>query len=776
MNLSEHKAVVDLTNCDREAIQFLGHVQSFGCLIAVSEHWEITHVSGSAETILQKTPEDLLGRMLTDVFSDSSIHELRTRLQLLSGEDAVERLFSVSLLKEEAGVFDLAMYRANSKIVFEIEQHDGNLRKDQSAYIRPMIQRLQKEETVQSLCDTAARHIRTLTGFDRVMVYKFHPDQTGEVIAESLQRGVDTFYGLRYPATDIPAQARDLYRRNLLRIISDVEDKISPIFSHEQGDAAQIDLSLSGLRAVSPIHIEYLRNMGVQASMSISIIVRGKLWGLFACHHYQERRLSYETRTAAELFGQLFSFILGQAEQDAEQKAVNHSRALHDQIMGSLAAGSTMAESFDAVSAALKSVIPFDGVARWTNHVFHQSGVTPGLEECQLLANFLIRQEKGEIFTSSKLSSEYPPARAFVDRGAGLLAIPVSRSPRDYIMLFRSEVKKHVQWAGNPEKSVEHGPNGDRLTPRKSFETWQQMVEGESAPWTKTEIAIADSMRITIMEVVLKMSEVAQAEKVQAQGRQELLIAELNHRVRNILNLIRGLVNQSKSESRSVAEFTDIVGGRIHALARAHDQITRENWSPASLKNLIQTEVDAYLGEKSDRVMVSGPDAFVQPEAFTTLSLVIHELTTNSAKYGALSDSTGEIKITLKRGDGDELYIEWRESGGPAVRAPGRKGFGSTIIERSIPFELKGAAEVRYHLLGLEADFCIPTRFVNFMTEQNERPALHQLAALRVVDLQFHMCFGYLLLLIKLQNEIGSRGAPKEMLLNELAKSLKNHV
>lgn len=712
---------MDLSNCDREPIQFLGHVQTFGCLIAVSGFWEITHASGTVEKLLMQSPVELLGKQLGEIFLDSSIHDLRTRFQLLSGPDAVERLFGVRLLKDSEDLFDLALYRTDLDIVIEIEPNVGSLRKDQASYLRPMIDRLRKEDTIEALCETAARYIRSMTGFDRVMVYKFHPDQTGEVIAESLKLGVDSFFGLRYPASDIPIQARELYRRNLLRIISDVDDDVSPIYSDSSRADAPIDLSLSGLRAVSPIHIEYLRNMGVQASMSISIVVRGKLWGLFALHHYQPRVLSYETRTASELFAQLFSFILDQIERDTEQKAVARSRDLHDKIMGNLASGFSMAESFDAVSSALRTVIPCDGIARWTDESFHQIGTTPTADECKLLARFLISRERGEVYATSKLSAEYPQARKFLPRAAGLMAIPVSRSPRDYILLFRSELKKQVSWAGNPDKPVNSGPNGDRLNPRKSFETWQQLVEGESAPWTQGEIASADSMRVTIMEVVLRMGESTQADRTRAQERQELLIAELNHRVRNILNLIRGLVNQTKSEARSVTEFTEIVGGRIHALSRAHDQITRENWSPASLKMLIRTEVEAFLGEKSERVSLTGPDALVQPEAFTTLSLVIHELTTNSAKYGALSDSTGEIRVTLEQGDGGELYLGWQESGGPVVRAPTRKGFGSTVIERSIPFELRGTSDVRFELTGLAADFCIPSRYISFMDAPAER-------------------------------------------------------
>jgi len=200
------------------------------------------------------------------------------------------------------------------------------------------------------------------------------------------------------------------------------------------------------------------------------------------------------------------------------------------------------------------------------------------------------------------------------------------------------------------------------------------------------------------------------------------LIAELNHRVRNILNLIKGLINQSRDEAISIAEFTDIVGGRVHALARAHDQITKENWSPASVYELIETEAQAYLKSETTRINMTGPDALVTPQAFTTLSLVMHELMTNAMKYGSLSDSRGNVDVQFVKEEDGALVINWREKGGPPIRTPPtRKGFGTTIIDRSIPFELNGEASVTYKVSGLEASFMIPPAYIStFQTHETK--------------------------------------------------------
>ncbi|MCJ2103016.1 HWE histidine kinase domain-containing protein [Methylobacterium sp. E-046] len=253
------------------------------------------------------------------------------------------------------------------------------------------------------------------------------------------------------------------------------------------------------------------------------------------------------------------------------------------------------------------------------------------------------------------------------------------------------------------------GPNGVRLTPRKSFEAWREVVHGRSLPWTDAEARTAEALRVTLLEVILRLSDTAERERKEAQERQELLIAELNHRVRNILNLIRGVVTQSRASAGEAEDFTAVVGDRIQALARAHDQVTSANCGPGSLAELLTVEASAYLGAKADRVVL---DVLLEPQAFTTMALVVHELMTNSAKYGVLSDSGGRVDVRWERDEFDSLVMHWAETGGPAVKAPTRRGFGSTIIERSVPYELKGEAEVRYALTGLTGRFSIPAAFV----------------------------------------------------------------
>ncbi|GLQ21863.1 HWE histidine kinase domain-containing protein [Algimonas porphyrae] len=708
---SPSHADVDLTNCDREPIHIPGRIQSFGALLAFTPDWLVARASENATPFLGLPYDDLIGRDIGDLFSPEIVHHIRGSLQMLSHGDSVERIFGIDL-RQDGTLFDLAVHLSGRTIVMEAEQHSGQSRQDYIGYIRPMIDRIRKADTIENVCAISARQIKMLTGFGRVMVYRFLEDGSGQVIAENKSQHMESFLGLRYPASDIPRQARALYSRNLLRIIADISDPGCAVLPATDASGEPLDLSLSTLRAVSPIHIEYLRNMGVGASLSISIMVQGKLWGLIACHHNTPRSLSLELRSAAELFAQLFGYILTETEAETARLHDVQARMLHDRIMAELADGQSIADNFSLFARTIKDAIPYTGIVSWTHGHFQSEGLTPTKEQFKALAHFLNTTAVSDVFATQHLSRLFAPASDYIDVAAGVLALPVSRSPRDYIVLFREPVTKDVKWGGNPEKPVTMGPNGDRLTPRESFAAWKQTVHDESRPWSERERRAADSLRVTLLEVVLRLTDAANQERTRSQQQQELLIAELNHRVRNILNLIRGLINQS-SDSASVSEFTAVVGGRIHALARAHDQITNDNWQPSSARDLIETEVRAYLGTAQERVSTHGIDAMLTPEAFTTLSLVIHEMMTNAVKYGALSNETGHVAIQMTESEDGALIIDWAETGGPPVKAPTRKGFGTTITERSIAYDLKGASTIDYAVTGLRARFDIPAHVIS---------------------------------------------------------------
>jgi light-regulated signal transduction histidine kinase (bacteriophytochrome) len=705
---------VDLTNCDREPIHVLGIIQPFGFLIAVTADWLISRVSANIADLTGQQPDEMLGRPVHEYLSEHSIHAIRNRLTMLRGPDGVERLFSQPLIAGR-GAFDIAVHMASDLIVIEAEpaaEEDV----EAAAMVRAMVSRLGQTDQMAAFLREGARQVRAITGFDRVMVYRFDEQQSGEVVAEALRPGVDSFMGLHYPASDIPAQARTLYLRNIFRVIADVAATPVPIVPQLDPRGVALDQSLSVLRAVSPIHIEYLKNMGVGASLSISIIVGGKLWGLFTCHHYAPRLPSFASRTAAELFGQMFSLMLEARERREAADYETRARTIADRLMASIAQDDDLLGNAPWLGDIISDTIPADGVGVFLSGQASLSGLTPTVEQFEAIVRVLNRVASSQVYATDSIQQILPEAAAYADIASGLIAIPLSRTPRDYVVLFRSERLRSVRWAGNPEKPVEYGPNGARLTPRKSFEAWSELVKGTSVAFTPSERRVAETLRTGMIEVLIRLSDNAGEERSRANERQELLIAELNHRVRNILSLIRGLISQTRSSAHTVEDFISTLDHRIQALARAHDQITSDRWGPARLIDLIEIETGAYIGLQRDRIRIEGANVLLHPIAFSTLALVLHELMTNAAKYGALSDS-GEVLIRWSIDAEGSLMLDWLERGGPAVTAPTRRGFGSTIIERSIPYDLGGRAEVNYRLAGLEAHFCIPSRNVAGVAE-----------------------------------------------------------
>lgn len=701
---------VDLTNCDREPIHILGSIQPIGFLVALTADWIVARASANIAEFIGRSPQDMIGKPLRDFFPDEAVHELRNRTAMLRGPDAVERLFDCEIVPG-AQSFDIAVHFSGGQVVIEAEPASGE-HGDATGMVRSMITRLDQCPDSASFFREGARQIRALIGFDRVMVYRFAADGSGEVVAEAAKAGIGKFLGLRYPASDIPAQARELYKRNLLRIITDVNATPVPIVPQRDETGRPLDLSLSVLRSVSPIHIEYLKNMGVGASMSISIIVDGRLWGLFACHHYSARCASFERRSVSELFAQMFSMRLESRERQETVEFERRARDISDQLLGAVASDETLLKDPDWLGDILTNAIPADGVGVWISGNYAFSGTTPPTDAFRKIIRALNGTAAGKVFATDRIASIVPGAEEFASAAAGMLAIPISRAPRDYVVLFRSELVRSVRWGGDPHKPVDYGPNGPRLTPRESFAEWKELVEGRSQPFTTSELRVAETLRATLIEVVLRLADEASAERQQAGARQELLIAELNHRVRNILGVIRGLIRQSQPTDDAVKDFVRVVDGRIHALARAHNQITDDHWGPAPMQALIDAEAAAFVDER-ERVISEGDPVLLNPQAYSTMALVVHELITNSTKYGSLSAPGGQVRISWARNLADDLVLTWCESGGPPVQPPSRKGFGTTIIDRSVPYDLGGAATVEYKPDGVEAVFRIPARHVS---------------------------------------------------------------
>lgn len=714
--MSEH---IDLASCDVEPIHLLGKVQSFGFLVALLPDWTISHVSENVRDFLPVDAQSLMEQPASVLLTPDTTHSIRNRLQFLRPKRGVEVVYDVALEGVDER-FDVSLHIGEGRVILEFERAGAleGVALD-VANVRNAIDQLAEVPSLHAACSQAVRFVKMMTGFDRVMLYKFLDDGSGEVMAEARRYDMGTFLNLRYPATDIPKQARALYIENPIRLIADVNDAGSPVLAAPiAAGSGPVDLSGSRLRSVSPIHIEYLKNMGVGASMSISIIVNGELWGLIACHHERAHTPTMRQRSAVLLFGQMLSLII-QTRLTTEER-VNDARVaeLTAQISKTMSTGVSAPELLKLSAESFAQLLKADGYAVIQEGAVLTGGSAPEREDVYRLQAFLNTHKDNEVIATYELSSLMPEARAIADVAAGLLSVPISRSPHDYILFFRGELVQQIVWAGNPDKTAEAGQEGARISPRKSFEAWQTQVYGQSAPWTAAELRAASQLRVMLLEVVLRLTDEAGRERKLANEKQELLIAELNHRVRNILGLVRGLISQSSVGEDTTADFVRKLDSRVQALARAHDQITRQNWSPAPFSQLVRVEAETYLLDKRGRITIDGPELLLSPQAFSSMALVIHEMITNSAKHGALSDQRGRVTIALSQNEQGDLGILWREIGGPPVKAPERRGFGSAIIERTIPFELGGKADISYNLEGVTASFSLPAQHIVAGTPQ----------------------------------------------------------
>jgi len=708
----------DLDQCAREPIAFLNRIQSFGFLIVLTNDWTIVRASSNLQEYLGTEATQAIGMKADRLIAQTALHDVRNRLAVLTGETGTERLYGVRLTTDRR-LFDLALHYAGEHLVIEGEPCGADQPAEAATLVRSMMMRLKAQPTMPTLLRDAVRQVRAITGFDRAMIYRFHDDGVGEVVAEASRSQANSLLGLHYPALDIPNQARALYLRNPFRIIADVQAATTAILP-QMSAVGPLDLSLAVTRAVSPVHIEYLRNMGVGASLSISIIVEGRLWGLIACHHDTARLPSFVMRSAAELFGAMFSLTLESRLRSLAIADDDAARSLADRMILTISGNASLLSDPDWLLDTIGGAIECDGVAVYLRGELNAVGVTPDRQRLLSLAGFLDTMPASRVFDNDGIVAIEACSDGANNDAAGLMAIPISRTPRDYIMLFRRERINAISWGGDPDKPAEK--EGGRIGPRKSFETFKQAVLGRSAPFSDRDRRVGETIRTALIEAILRLSESSDVERHRATERQEVLIAELNHRVRNILALIRGLIVQTNTSGLTATAYVDVLGGRIEALARAHDLVTAKNWAPAPLSSLFDAEIAAFMPDQQERFRIVGPSVLLRPETYSTMALVVHELVTNSMKYGALSDS-GSVQVVVEYREGDGLFVTWRETGGPAVRPPTRIGFGSVIIERTIPFDLQGTASVRYPVEGFEADFFIPARHLAGFAAPIEEPA-----------------------------------------------------
>jgi two-component system, chemotaxis family, sensor kinase Cph1 len=507
---------VNLTNCDREPIHIPNYIQPQGLLLTLAEpDLRITLVSENAPEILGMPVTELLDRPLSNFIGsdrggliesirgclDHSFEHINPLNLSIANADGVVRLFN--------GVVHCA---PSGEIVLELEPVESASKSDFFQFYRHIKVTLAKMQTTQNLaalCDLVVQEMRELTGFDRVMIYRFNEGGDGTVIAESKQDDLEAFLGMHFPDSDIPKQAKYLYTLNWLRLIPDVNYRQIGLVTTDETSSHPLDMSYCGLRSVSPLHIEYLKNMGVVASMSVSLIQQQKLWGLISCHHLTPKLVPYEMRTVCEFLGQLMSTELATKENNEDLDYKLHLKTVQGQFVERLTkvTSSNFVEEIISDHEALLNLTGASGVAVCDGDDIILIGQTPNQAVTRTLLSWLRHLFKQDIFVTDSLSSLYPIAEEYKDVASGLLAMAISEAQSQYILWFRPEILQTVTWAGNPDKPNQIESDGSlTIFPRKSFEAWQQTVSGKSNYWLPCEVEVVIELRRAIIDIVLRQS------------------------------------------------------------------------------------------------------------------------------------------------------------------------------------------------------------------------------------------------------------------------------
>ncbi|WP_439815448.1 HWE histidine kinase domain-containing protein [Zavarzinia sp. CC-PAN008] len=745
----EPGAPVDLSNCDREPIHIPGRIQPHGVMLVCEDDGsQIAFASEGAAAVLGLGNGTVLGRTLGEVLGPALAHDLRNA-SAKAGGGRHSGMLNGARPEGTAQAFDIVVHRHDGRMIVELEPAQGSADAAFEALevVQALVRRISSEHDVTGIAAAAARLARVALRYDRVMVYRFLHNAAGRVIAEAKRPAMHSFLGQHFPAADIPAQARRLYLDNWLRQIGDINAETLPLTAAPEAEARPVDLSFAHLRAVSPVHCEYLRNMGVAASLSISIVVDGRLWGLIVCHHDSPRVVPMATRVGAELFGRYVSSQIAMAERQGEMRAARAARERLDDLVHAFEPDQPLAESLSSLLAAVDTLVPCDGAALYLGGRWTTRGTVPDEALRIRLAHRLAGQPAGQVWSTTALDQALATTLGELGSVAGALAIPLSLEAQDYLVLFRNEEAHSIEWAGVPSKDVVPGPLGPRLTPRGSFDAWREDVRGQAQPWTDADRAVAEAVRTYLRDVVLRYGEFTQDERHRAERQYRVLNDELNHRIKNILALVKSLASQTAAHADTVAGYSAALEGRLLALSFAHDQALGARGGPAQVATLVEAEASATRdGQGGQRVAGHGPAVALDDRAFGAMALVLHEMMTNAAKYGALAEPGGRVAVSWALDGAGNCVLDWVEQGGPRVVPPTRQGFGSALIQATLGHDLGGSVTVDYAPDGLRARLVIPAAHVRPVPEGSgadpaavRRPparsqVLHGLSVLLVED------------------------------------------
>lgn len=657
-----NREIVNLTNCEQEPIHIPGSIQPHGFLLGLKEEsLKIDFCSENCISYIGLPHTALLDRMFGSIFTAGAAQSL---LEYISrGLMMSSTLLRLSLCGND---FLCTVHKSGTVYILEAEPTSPDVKQASQVYdhTSQFLSYMRDTYTLKELCGLVAKGTREITGYDRVMIYRFDKDYNGEIYAESCREDLEPFLGLHYPHTDIPVQARNLYMQNLLRIITDINYTPVPVYTVDDAAGKNLDLSLSILRSTSPIHVQYLQNMGVGATLTISLIYKKRLWGLIACHHYSPKNITPDVRLAAQLQGH---FITSQIDirQSTEEYEIARKATAALENASSLSITASPDSLKDLVkSPYLLEICNAAGVSILFNDTIYSVGLTPSNEEIEYLAGWFSSNNSGGSLHTDKLIDLLPNQKDLCEKTSGIIYHSLDSGNNNCIIWYRPETKTEVNWGGDPNKSMIKDEKG--LSPRNSFELWKEIVHCMSKPWLQPELNAAASYAHNLQrqlnfliisleeEKYRKLSELLKEANSELENINWISTHDLQEPLRKIQLVSSRLLIKEKELSESVQDSIMRMGksaNRMQTLLVDILKYTRlrhseDSFKKISLSALIESVRESMAEAIQDKgaVIIIDPLPQVYGISFL-LKQLFSNLIDNSLKY-ACEGRAPQIKIS----------------------------------------------------------------------------------------------------------------------------------
>jgi len=509
---------LDASFCGKIPLHQTNLVQPQGALLVVEKKtMKVVQVSGNAIELFGGGYEELIGRPVADLFANETLSQLESigRLQYAVPADLVfksgfnvEKAFALVHEKQGCLLIEAEMPGYASGAAGGFNHFFSQVQNILSA--------INSCVSVQEVADVAAKEIKKVSGFDKVMIYSFDEEWIGSVIAEAMEEGMDSYLGLRFPSSDVPKQARDLYLKNPYRIIPNREYTGVPLYPEINSITnAPTDLSDCRFRSVVAVHLEYLKNMNVMASMSTRIIHKEQLWGLIACHHRTPKYLSFQECSFFEFLSNIISSKIASLLYKVSSAREENLQKQYADIIQRVYGEASLFASLVELKNQLLLLFDADGIAVCWDGQVSVAGSTPGEKEIRSLQHWLSAQPLTKTTALTDLPRRYAGAQAFAEAASGVLVLPIQPYEENYILAFRREVIKKVNWGGNPNQVLSFEPNTTNYHPRNSFALWQETVRHTAEPWFKEHLEIAEKCRVALVEFTLRQLTATLEQEVQ---------------------------------------------------------------------------------------------------------------------------------------------------------------------------------------------------------------------------------------------------------------------